>query len=109
MTEISNETQGQNSKDCIYLRINTRMNILKSQEKLYVNIGVCTWMIFMHHSTFLKETTILEREKEEIVVDFLLSTLLYCFKKKKKQKTMKHVQFQINSSSHEPKEQSNGS
>ena len=108
MTEISNETQGQNSKDCIYLRINTRMNILKSQEKLYVNIGVCTWMIFMHHSTFLEETTILEREKEEIVVDFLLSTLLYCFKKKKK-KTIKHVQFQINSSSHEPKEQSNGS
>lgn len=64
-------------------------------------------MILMHHSTFLEETTILEREKEEIVGDFLLSTLLYCLKKK--QKTMKHVQFQINSSSHEPKEQSNGS
>lgn len=106
MTEISNETQGKNSKDCIYLRINTRMNILKSQEKLYVNIGVCRWMIFMHHSTFLEETTILEREKEEIVGDLLLSTLLYCFKKKQ---TMKHVQFQINSSSHEPKDQSNGS
>ena len=87
MTEISNETQGKNSKDCIYLRINTRMNILKSQEKLYVNIGVCRWMIFMHHSTFLEETTILEREKEEIVGDLLLSTLLYCFKKKKNYET----------------------
>ena len=87
MTEISNETQSQNSKDCIYLRINTRMNMLKSQEKLYVNIGVCTWMIFMHHSTFLEENTILEREKEEIVGDFLLSTLLYCFKRKNNDET----------------------
>ena len=62
-------------------------------------------MIFMHHSTFLEENTILEGEKEEIVGDFLLSTLLYCFKKKKTM--MKHVQFQISSSSHERKEQSN--
>ena len=44
-------------------------------------------MIFMHHSTFLEENTILEGEKEEIVGDFLLSTLLYCFKKKNNDET----------------------